>query len=980
MAKQSRFLTYLFCDLVGSTELTRGHEPEEAFELIVGFQDACRRYIERYQGYVACYMGDGVVGYFGYPTAMESSAEAAIRCALELLKHVSSSEHPLAMRVGIANGWGVLGEVRVGGHVVEVAAVSDAANLAARLENAAAPNEILVSDEVYGEVEGLFGFNPSRNLELKGFAQVQRAHPVQGYGDFRSPSHRQAERQASELVGRDRQLHTLLARWDRAAQQTQGSSVLLRGPAGIGKSTLLRNLRAQAKQGRERRITLYASRFEEHTAFHPFAAWLEELLTEREPEFLARRLAELLPATEVPSAVLALEPLLDRAPAPPWPPKLLRDRTCAAFVGVMIGLSRERPLLLLIEDLHWLDPSSAEIVARLQEQCAAHALMLVASSRPKGANDAGKWDQSLDLGELSEVEVHSLIGALDPEQRLPPKVRREIADKAEGIPLLLREFTLATLAAGAQGQIVIPDTLLESFGARIDTLTQDLDVIGAAAAIGEAFSPALLAQTLRRTEEEVEGILQSMCASELLLSYVGPQGRVYDFSHALLRDAAYRSLVRKQRHELHRKILAANRAMEPDWDQAQPMQAAHHLQAIDTHPEAINVLFEAARLRFAASQFAEAAGLITHALGLLANLSDEQLKLGLELQLQTLLGLTLTQVKGFGEPEANQAYSRAWAICGQLQRSGEAEFCAIWGIWAHKLVVSDTALSRTLTEHLDRIATDMQRADLALLASAAGVTTALCVADFAAVPGQLDAVLAAYDPARHAPLALSYSMDPKALSLLFAAHSFSICGDTERAAWAREQAIAQVQALGYEFLQPYATIFGWGASLYHGADESVLPILDRAMAEAERLALPFWVVSGLMWKGVALYHLGRYAEADAHLRPGLETAGLIGLSLVIPYLRAVHAAVLVRLGQHATALPLFEQSLSHALSTGETFAQPEVHRLYGESLALIGPAHQASARSQLASGLALAQRQGATAWIARISHTLATLDTPLAVH
>lgn len=698
------------------------------------------------------------------------------------------------------------------------------------------------------------------------------------------------------------------------------------------------------------------------------------------------RLRDLMSADEADVAQQALDVLLGRATQPMWPPKLLRERVCAAFVGVMRGMSFEAPLLLLIEDLHWLDPSSAEIVARLQEHCATHALLLVASSRPRQMPGAGAWALMLDLGELSDAEVQSLIGALDTEQRLPPAARREIALKAEGIPLLLREFTLATLAAGAQGgAIAIPDSLLESFGARIDAQTQDLDVIGAAAAIGEAFTPALLAQTLRRTEEEIEEILHTMRASDLLLAYNAPQGRVYDFSHALLRDAAYRSLVRRQRMELHRKILAASRAMDPEWMRSQPMQAAHHLQAIESHAEAINVLFDAARLRFAASQFSETAGLLAKAITILPLVADEQARLGLELQLQTLLGLTLTQIKGFGETEANQAYTRAWDICSQLQRSGEPEFCAIWGIWAHKIVVSEVAFSRTLTENLDRIAADMRREDLALLARTAGVTTALCTADFAVVSGHLDAVLAAYDPAQHAGLALSYSMDPKALSLLFASHVFSISGDAARAGWAREEAIAHVRALGYEFLQPYATIFGWGSSLYFGADESVLQTLDAAIAQAERLALPFWVVSGLMWKGVALFHLGRDEEADACLRPGLDTAALIGLSFVVPYLRAVHAAVLARMGRTEIALPMFEQSLSQARVTGETFAQAEVHRLYAEALMRLGDAAQREeARRQLAAGAEIAERQGALGWTVRLGDTLAqwdrTQDHPVAGH
>lgn len=973
MAKQSRFLTYVFCDLVGSTELMRGQEPEAAFELIVGFQEACREHIEKFRGYVACYMGDGVVGYFGYPIAMESSAESAIRCAIELMRHIKTLPRPLAMRVGIASGWGVLGEVRLGGQIAEVAAVSDAANLAARLEAAAAPDEILVSDEVYREVEGLFGFHTPRELDLKGFDQRQRAHAVAGYGDFRSPSHRSAERAVAPLIGREAQLQQLLALWNGEVHEGRGSSVLVRGQAGIGKSTLLRNLRTQAK-GAGRRITLYASRFEEHTAFHPFRVWLEDLLNERRPDFLGQRLRVLLPADEVISAHEALDMLLGRTAQSPWPAKLLREKTCAAFVGIMLGMSRERPLLLLVEDIHWLDPSSAEIVAALQQRCAEHALMLIAGSRPKLAGSFGLWDRTIDLAELASPEVQALIGELDPEQRLPASVRDEIALKAEGIPLLLREFTLATLAGGtttnAQGQIVIPDSLLESFTSRLDAQSQDLDVLGAAAAVGQAFSAALLAQTLRRTEDEVESALQDMRNAELLLSYSGAQGRMFDFSHALLRDAAYRGLLRKQRIELHRKILAASRAMDAEWERSQPVQAAHHLQAIEAHPEATLVLLETARLRFAASQFSEAAGLIQKALAILPNIADEQVRLGLELQLQTLLGLTLTQVRGFGETDANKAYARAWDICGQLQRSGEPEFCAIWGIWAHKLVVSDTALGRTLTLNLDRIALDMQRADLALLARAAKVVTHHCTGDFAQVSGDLDAVIAAYDPAQHSPLALSYSMDPKALSLLFAAHSYALCGDHERATWAREEAIAQVQKLGYEFLQPYATIFGWGSTLYAGSDDAVLAALDAAMAQADRLALPFWVVAGMLWKGVALFHLGRHAEAEALLGPGLETSGMIGLSLTIPYMRAVYGAVLMELGKVEAALAQFEQGLALARSTGERFAQPEIHLHYGQALWQLGPEHQDLARRQLVAGLVLADQLGARASGERIQHTV----------
>ena len=979
VSRQSRSLTYLFCDLVDSTGLIGRHDGETAFELIDQFRTLCRDQIEAHQGFVANDMGDGMLGYFGYPIALESNAEAACHCALLLQRQVRALPGGLSVRIGIASGRGVLDSRQHSGRGTEVASVSSAANLASRLQAQAEPDQIMVSAQVYEQMQGLFRFDAGRVVELKGFDGAQTIHALTGHGSFRSRSHQRGETQPCEMVGRAEDVRAVLDAWREMQAQGGGRSLLVRGPGGIGKTTLLRSIQ-QRLAGQTKRVALYSAWFAQHTALHPLRAWFEDLAAARPEGFPEQWLARRLPAAEVEEYAELVRILLGRGENTRWMPNILREKTIAALTQLLLRAGRQQPLLLLLEDAHWLDPTSAEVLERLQAQYADSAILVLASARAgPGAAERLRWDRKIDLARLHQQEVAALISGLDPQHQLNEEVRREIARKGEGMPLLIREFTRATLTpASGNPCLVVPDTLLDSFVAQLDLWSASKDVLDVAASTGGAFTASLIALALQRGEDEVGGVLQEMAATGLLGRYRMADCEHFDFSHALLREAAYAALLPKQRKELHTRVLRARQALEPQFAQSQPSLAAHHLEGIGAYAEAIKTLLAGAQGRFARSQFSEAGGLVQQALRLLPEIKPRDAFVALELRLQTLLGLTLTQLKGFGDEAVNQVFSRAWDICREMRSGGEAEYQAIWGIWGHKLVVSETRTALHLVAALGDISRHSGRLDLHTLTRSASAVMCFVTGEPARVPAYAAEVRADYSITQHGRLALAYSMDPLAQALMFLTHSQAVRGDRDAADRTRAEVLAHAERLDLEFLLPYIRIWSTGSALYCGTPEGIVDSFDQSIALAHKLGISFWVCSGLLWKANAYARLGQLPLALQHFEQGLGGADLMGLRFTVPYFRALHAWTLARSGNGAPALATFEQCLRLNSASGELCYQAEIHRLYGEALLHTDAAARKPALDQFVAGLKVAQLQQAGGWEKKIVESLGQFGFDLA--
>ena len=971
MSRQSRSLTYLFCDLVDSTGLIERHDTETAFELIDEFRTLCREQIEAHQGFVANDMGDGMLGYFGYPVALESNAEAACHCALRLLQQVATLPGRLSVRIGIASGRGVLDSRRQDGRGAEVAAVSSAANLASRLQAQAEPDQIIVSAQVHEQMQGLFRFDAGRAVALKGFDGTHTIYALSGYGSYRSRSHQRSDAQPAELVGRSEDIRTVLDAWQSMRAASHGCSILVRGPGGIGKTTLLRGIR-QRLADQAQHVVLYSAWFAQHTALHPFKAYFEDLAAAQPDDFLEQWLARHVPAGQLGECLALIRILLGRSENTQWMPNILREKTIALLTQLILQVSQERPLLLLVEDAHWLDPTSAEVLERLQAQYAVSPILVLASARPNaGAAERLGWDRRIDLARLREHDVGMLIAGLDTEHRLNEDVRREIARKCEGMPLLIREFTRATLAPAAGNlRLVVPDTLLDSFVAQLDLWAASKDVLDAAAATGGGFAANLLALALARNEDEVSGILHRMAETGLLGCYRSAEGELFDFSHALLREAAYAALLPKQRKDLHGRVLQARQTIDPQFAQSQPSLAAHHLEGIGTYAEAIKTLLAGAQGRFARSQFSEAGGLIQQALRLLPEIKPLDAFAALELQLQTLLGLTFTQLKGFGDEAVNQAFSRAWEICREMQASGEAEYQAIWGIWGHKLVVSETGTALQLVDELDGISRRSGRQDMHALTQSASAVMCFVTGDFARVPAYAEEVRACYSTAQHGHLGLAYSMDPLAQALMFLTHSQALRGDAAAADRSRAEVLAHADRLGLEFLLPYIRIWSLGSALYCGTPQGIIESFDDSIALAQKLGITFWVYSGLLWKAHAYAQQGELQKAITHFEQGLGGANLMGMRFTLTYFRSLQAWTLARAGQAQPALQVFEQCLRQNAASGELCYQAEIHRLHGEALLHADSSARDQALHQFNEGLKVARTQQALGWERKILGSL----------
>jgi class 3 adenylate cyclase/tetratricopeptide (TPR) repeat protein len=702
---QRRQLTVMFCDLVGSSVLANRLDPEETRGVLRSFHAAVSSAVAPYDGHVAQLLGDGVLVYFGYPRAHEDDAARAVRAALAVLSAVAAlsapGSHQLQTRIGIATGLVVIGQIGQGTPAAEQSASGDAPNLAARLQALAAPGEIVLSHATRQLLDASFELEPLGPLVVKGFDAPVQIWRAVGERALASRFDARHDKAPSRLVGRDSEVALLLERW-ALARDGEGQVVVLSGEAGIGKSRIGQALRERLGGEDHASVVLQCSPYFSGSALYPvvqhlkLAAGIGGRGSTAEQRRKVLSLTEALPP-EGQAALLRLVGLAEQglSEEEAQMPQQQKARALNALVELMSHLAQQRPVWLWVEDAHWIDPTTEELIAMLVDRLREARLLTLITTRPDTALALGKPAHltHLTLNRLGQRQCAALIDAVAQGKSLPQEVQAEIIRKTDGVPLFVEELTKTVLQSGllevsgggyrligALPELAIPSTLQDSLMARLDKLDSAKEVAQAGAAIGREFSRGLLAQVLQDlAETQLDKSLIELEGADLLIRRGDGPSANYAFKHALVRDAAYNSMLKTQRALRHGQIAQALEHLEPGTITGRPELLAHHYQEAGSAQRASELWTEAGYLAVTRGANPEAAAAFERALGLLERLPQSTQTDTAALDIRNALGPVLWALHSLRSPQAEASYQQALALAERLG-DRPRRFQAHWGL------------------------------------------------------------------------------------------------------------------------------------------------------------------------------------------------------------------------------------------------------------------------------------------------------------
>ena len=688
---ERRQVTVMFNDLVGSTALAARMDPEDLREVISAYQKCVAETVRRFDGFVAKYLGDGVLVYFGYPQAHEDDAERAVRAGLELIGAVGALTvpSPLQTRVGIATGLVVVGDLIGAGEAQERGIVGETPNLAARLQGIAEPNTVVIAEGTRKLLGNLFELEDLGANDLKGIAGPVHAWAVLRASSVESRFEALHGTGLTALVGRDEEIELLIRRWQQA-KSGEGRVVLISGEPGIGKSRLAAALSEHIGTEPHTRLRYFCSPHHQDSAHYPIIAQLERAAGFARDDTVEARLGKLrallAPGTRGDDDIALLSELLSLQSSAAdlnLSPQRKREKLFEAVLSQLEAEARRRPVLMVFEDVHWIDPTSRELLDLTVDRVRRLPVLLVITFRPEFQPPwGGRSDvTSLALNRLGERDGEALVQKLAGNAALTADIVAEIVQRTDGVPLFVEELTKAVLESAAQGDRVaavlattslaalsVPATLHASLMARLDRLgpmPKEIAQIGAV--LGREFAYELIEPVAQRPEKQLQAALDQLGDAGLLFCRGTAPHASYLFKHALVQDAAYSTLLRGRRQELHARVAAALEGHFADLVERQPELLAHHLTAAGDTERAVDQWLKAGRYAAARLAYLEAIAHFEQGLGLLHSLPESPVRNGREIELQLALGLCLFTAKG--AVAAKPPYTRAHELAETQRRA-----------------------------------------------------------------------------------------------------------------------------------------------------------------------------------------------------------------------------------------------------------------------------------------------------------------------
>jgi class 3 adenylate cyclase/predicted ATPase len=998
---ERRQLTVLFCDLVGSTALAVKLDPEDLRDVIRGFQGCCAAVIAQMGGHVARFMGDGLLAYFGYPRAHEDDAERAVRAGLDLVAKVNQlllpTGDPLQVRVGIATGVVIVGDTVGKESAQEQVVVGETPNLAARLQSMAAPNTTVVAASTLRLLGDMFVCEQLGPFELKGLSEPVVAWRVLGERVTESRFAAIHPTNLTRFVGRQNELHQLYGMWKRA-KAGKGQVALLCGEAGIGKSRISKTLLDRIADDANVTIRLQCSPYHNNTPFYPIITQHEhaahfqrldppEVKLEKLEALLSQIGSEIVADAPLYAALLSI-PTERRYPALDLTPRRQKDLTIEALTRQVLTLARTKPVLFVVEDAHWIDPSTLEATTRFIEAVRTAPVFLVITFRPEFFP---RWlDQPhvtmIHIDRLERSKASAMIRDLAGGKELPTEVIEAIISKTDGVPLFVEELTKMVLESGLLRdagdryitvgplpRLAIPTTLHDSLMARLDRLSPIKEVAQIGAAIGREFTYHLLAAVAPISGVALRSALEQLTRAGLIFGRGEPPGSTYIFKHALLQDAAYTSLLRGRRQELHRRIADALEHQFAELAETQPQLMAHHLAQAGLSELAINYLRRAGQRANESSANAEAIGHLKLALELLQSLPDGPEHKRNALELQAMLAQAMIAGRGYAAPETRGVLLQAKALTDEYTEVSQK--CVIlYGIWASYYVGGEVAMQqRAAVEFLAEADRHDDTASLCLSHRTLG-TTYVQMGEFAAGRQHLERAWELYDPEHHSQSKYLYGQDIGATALSYLCWALWHLGYVDQAAVVAAEATKRAEALSHPFTLAYTICHARGMmDVFRRCPDDARSYANAVISICTEHDFPFWAAGGRILDGWAIACEGKADEGIAKLDEGLAAWRKTGARLWLPIFLALNAEAHAKAGRSDIALNIIEEALAISDETGERWAVAEVLRIKAGLLQATGRPAADEIENLLVKSLETGRRQQALSWQLRTACDLARL-------
>jgi class 3 adenylate cyclase/predicted ATPase len=989
---ERRQLTVMFSDLVGSTELSVGLDPEDLREVISAYHRAVAGAIAGFDGFVAKYMGDGVLVYFGYPRAHEDDAERAVSAGLGIIDAVGRLDLKslqLQVRVGIATGLVVVGDLIGEGSAQEQSVVGETPNLAARLQGLAEPGAVVIAAATRRLIGDLFELRELGVAELKGFSQAIQTWQVLGTSGVDNRFKALRSFALTPLVGRDDEIELLWRRWARA-KTGEGQMVLVCGEPGIGKSRLLAVFEQRLEGEHHIRLHFFCSPHHQDSVFYPIIARIERAagFARRDTpetrldklETLLSRSGESPPEERALFADLMGLPTAERYPSFNLDAQRKRELTMAAFVRQLEMTARQQPVFIIFDDIHWMDSTSLELLDAIAERVPQLPVLFCVTFRPEFQSPwTGQANVTmLSLSRLGQRDAAQLIARVAGEKELPGDLLDQIVRRADGIPLFAEELTKALLEGGLlheqDGRYVldsplptveIPSSLYASLTARLDRLSPVKEVAQIGAAVGREFSYELIAALARRTDAQLGDALEQLVSSGLVFRRGTPPNQSFVFKHALVQDAAYNSLLRRQRQELHARIGKVLETRFPEIVGTQPEIIAYHYTRAGLSEPAIEYWRRAGERALRRSGNVEGVAHLTRAIELIQSLPPNNDRDRKELELHLSLGQMMRATEGYAAPETLRTFARARELLDKRATVNERT-TVLYGLWSVHYVRAEHVAAREVTLQCLQLAEEHQNSDAPALANMLMGCSLWAMGDFVHSRHHLELAQGVSGVTKVS----RFSNNNAIAALSYLSWTLWPLGYPNQALAAASEAIRRARHTDHVPLTAYAlfteaflaTAFrAEGGSLRTRADDAVAYCIEHRVTAYEHWAR--------FCQALALAQSDDPRDAIDKMRDAMGAAEKISAVFLRPLHLGHLASAYMNIGQPEVALALLDEAITIALKSEERFFSAELHRLRGEALLQIG----GEGEGELQLALAVARQQQAKLWELRAVMSLARL-------